>query len=284
MPDHASLSQAPNRGVTDPSTYPSTIARPYGPIGLTLSTIAILLATALLLALAAGLTFAVAVASVGWHDVAHRVATFDFRGGQVAGQASRQAGHHDGVLEHLGIVLSLALYAAFSLSVLGAARLCGGARGWRALVAWRRWHPFRGSALVWGLLALTLVYSFGANLALEWLYPASKDWVQLPSGRLWAALFVVLAVVAAPITEELFFRGWLFTGLRSRVGAIVTIAVTSVLFALAHWEKTHLYALAVLPVGLALGLIRERTGTIGATMAFHAGYNGFASVLLLFGQ
>ena len=276
MPDHASLSQAPTGGVTDRPTDPFTIARPYGPIGLALSTIAILLSTALLCALAAGLAFAIAVAASGWHEVAHRFATLDLTGGRARGK--------DGVLEHAGIVLSLALYAAFSLSVLGAARLRGGARGWRALVAWRRWHPFRGSALVWGLLALTLVYSFGANLALEWLYPASKDWVQLPGGRLWAALFVVLAVVAAPITEELFFRGWFYTGLRSRVGAIATIAVTSILFALAHWEKTHLYALAVLPVGVALGLIRERTGSIGASMAFHAGYNGFASVLLLFGQ
>ena len=280
MPDHASLSQAPTGGDTDPTTNPSTIARPYGPIGLVISTTAILLATALLLALAAGLTLAIAVASVGWQDVAHRFATLDLTGGQATSQATGK----NGVLEHFGIVLSLALYAAFSLSVLGAARLRGGARGWWALVAWQRWNPFQGSALVWGLLALTLVYSFGANLALEWLYPASKDWVQLPGGRLWSALFVLLAVVAAPITEELFFRGWLYTGLRSRIGAVVTIAVTSILFALAHWEKTHLYALAVLPVGIALGLVRERTGTIGATMAFHAGYNGFASVLLLFGQ
>ena len=279
MPDHASLSQAPTGGVTDPPSA-STIARPYGPIGLVISTIAILLATALLLALVAGLTLAIAVASLGWQDVAHRFVALDLTGGHATSQATGK----NGILEHLGIVLSLALYAAFSLSVLGAARLRAGVRGWRALVAWRRWHPFRGSALVWGLLALTLVYSFGADLALEWLHPASKDWVQLPGGRPWVALFVVLAVVAAPITEELFFRGWLYTGLRSRVGATVTIAVTSVLFALAHWEKTHLYALVVLPVGVALGLVRERTGTIGATMAFHAGYNGFASVLLLFGQ
>ena len=182
------------------------------------------------------------------------------------------------------IVLSLALYAAFSLSVLGAARLRGGTRGWRSLVAWRRWNPVRGSRLVWVLLAVTLGYSLGANVALEWVYPASKDWVQLPGGQPWSALFILLAVVAAPITEELFFRGWLYTGLRSRVGATVTILVTATLFALAHWEKTHLYALAVFPVGLALGLIRERTGSIGATMTFHAGYNGFASLLLLFGQ
>ncbi len=268
MPDHASPSPAPSGRVVDASVA----GRPYGPVGLALSAIPILLASALLCAVAAGLTFAVADATIGWHDILWRLNALDIKGGR------------DDILEKAGVVLSLALYAAFSLSVLGAARLRGGAEGWRPLVAWRPWHPFRGSSRVWTLLAVTLVYSLVANLALEWLYPASKDWVQLPGGRPWSALFIVLAVVAAPITEELFFRGWLYTGLRSRIGAAVTITLTAILFALAHWEKTHLYALAVFPVGLVLGHIRERTGSIGATMAFHAGYNGFASVLLLFGR
>ncbi len=256
-------------------------ARPYGPIGLTLSTLLVLVATAILCAVAAGLAFAAASAILGW-DEARRVTALGLTGGGLGRGGTGKGGN--GALEGAGIVLSLALYAAFSLSILGTARWRGGARGWRSLVAWRPWHPLRGSRLVWTLLAVTLVYSLGANVALEWLYPASKDWVQLPDGRVWSALFILLAVVAAPIAEELFFRGWLYTGLRSRVGAALTITLTSILFALAHWEKTHLYALAVFPVGLALGLIRERTGSIGATMTFHAGYNGFASLLLLFGQ
>ena len=119
---------------------------------------------------------------------------------------------------------------------------------------------------------------------MEWVHPAAKEWVRLPEGAGWTTLFVTLAVVAAPVTEELLFRGWLYTGLRSRLAAGTTILVTAALFGLAHWERTHLYALAVFPVGLALGFIRERTGTIRATMTFHAAYNGFACLLLILGR
>ena len=272
MSDHASSSRAPREARDDRPVE----ARPYGLVGLALSSLLILLATLGLCAVAAGSVLAAATVALGWHEVARRLSVLD-----VAGVGAAPRGE---ALERVGVVLSLTLYAAFSLCVLGAARWRGGAAGWRPLVAWRPWHPLRGARPVWVLLAVTLVYSLGANVALEWLYPASKDWVQLPGGAAWSALFIVLAVVAAPVTEELFFRGWLYTGLRPRLGAAATIAVTAVLFALAHWEKTHLYALAVLPVGLALGVIRERTGSIRATMAFHAGYNGFASLLLLFAR
>ena len=267
MPDQETRSQASFHAIGD-GPVPG---RPYGPIGLAFSIVPILLATALLCAVVAGLLIASASAVVGWHDVADRLTTLELTGGR------------NGTIERMGIVLARALYAAFRVGGRGAGGLRGGARGWRPLVAWRPWHPFRSSRLTWILLAVTLVYSLGADLALERLYPASKDWVQLPRGPIWSALFILLAVVAAPITEELFFRGWLYTGLRARAGAAVTITVTAVLFALAHWEKTHLYALAVFPVGVALGFIRERAGSIGATMAFHAGYNGFASILLLSG-
>jgi len=50
-------------------------------------------------------------------------------------------------------------------------------------------------------------------------------------------------------------------------------------FAGMHYEKTHLYALAVFPIGLALGAIREITGTIKSTISFHAFNNLIACVL-----
>ncbi len=248
------------------------VAKPYGPVGLIISTVLILAATGVLCALVAGAALAIASLALGWREAFSHLT-------QLA------SGERDAaVLEKLGVVVSLIIYAAFSTCILAAARWRGGALAWRALVAWRAWRPIKGAGFVWILLAIILVYSLAANAAVEWVHPAAKDWVQLPEGAGWMALFVALAVVAAPVTEELFFRGWLYTGLRSRVGAGVTILVTAALFGLAHWESTHLYALAVFPVGLALGLVRERTGTIGATMAFHAGYNGFACLLLLAGH
>ena len=246
--------------------------RPYGPIGLVVSTTLILLATTLLCALVACAAFGIAALALGWREALDRFVDLDPSGGDAA------------FVEREGVVVSLAIYAAFSACLLAAARLRGGAAHWRALVAWRAWTRLADARFVAILLVVTLAYSLAANIAVEWVHPAAKDWVRLPEGAVPTTLFVALAVVAAPITEELLFRGWLYTGLRVRLRAGLTILVTATLFGLAHWERTHLYALAVFPVGLALGVVRERTGTIAATMGFHAAYNGFACLLLVFGR
>ena len=74
----------------------------------------------------------------------------------------------------------------------------------------------------------------------------------------------------APFTEELLFRGWIYTSLRFSFGLWPAVLASAAVFGFAHYEDTHLYALAVFPVGIALALIRERTGSVKASMLFHA--------------
>ena len=105
-----------------------------------------------------------------------------------------------------------------------------------------------------------------------------------PNGTPWIIAFLAMATLFAPLTEELLFRGWIYTSLRDIIGVRFGILVSAVLFALAHWESTHLYAVAVFPVGLALGYIRQRTNSIAASITFHSLYNGVAAVLLFAGR
>ena len=254
-----------------PIAVPKSGRGPYGLVGLTISTIAILVVTLLLVALLAALVFAGAGLVIGWHAAVNRFT--DLR---------TAAGSQEAFLERIGVVVSLVVYAALIGVILGAARWRGRG-GWRNLIGWQPWTPLKASRLFWSVVAAMIVYGLGADVLVAKLYPPSKEWVNLPAGPLWAASFVTMAVVAAPVAEELLFRGWLYTALRGRIGVRAGILLSSVLFALAHWEKTHIYALAVFPVGLALGFIRERTGSLRASMAAHAAYNGAASVLLVLG-
>lgn len=244
-------------------------ARPYGLIGLTISTLAILLTAGVVCVLIATAAFAVGAAIFGFHGALDRIAHFDPSDGQDPG------------FVRLNIVVGLIAYVVVSLVILAAARVRGHGR-WRDLVGWRAWHPFHGAAPFWALLALTLVYSMGADRLVTHIYPQAQDWTPTPTGAIWDLLFVGLASVLAPIAEELLFRGWLYTGLRLSIGIPAAMIVTSALFALAHWENTHLYALAIFPVGLALAHVREKTDSIAASIGFHALYNGFASAALLF--
>lgn len=247
---------------------PAPEAHPYGILGLVLSLAAIVLVASFLVLVTAAAAFGVLVLLHGLQDALEQVVALDPSGGR-----------NEAFIGKLTVVVSLMIYAATSAAVLIVARVRGGRR-WRDLVAWRPWTPLRGAGYFWGLVVLVILYSLGADAAIAHLYPKFQDLVHMPKETKWVILFVILASVFAPITEELLFRGWLYTSLRRAIGVPAGILVTAVLFALAHWERTHLYALAVFPVGLALGYIRERTGSIKATMTFHAVYNGIASVLL----
>jgi membrane protease YdiL (CAAX protease family) len=93
-------------------------------------------------------------------------------------------------------------------------------------------------------------------------------------------MIFLLAVVFAPVMEELSFRGLLLSGLRSRWSFVVSALITSVLFAAIHPQ-----GLAAIPVlgGLAFvfAYARATRGSIVPPMAMHALHNGLLTLALV---
>jgi membrane protease YdiL (CAAX protease family) len=84
-------------------------------------------------------------------------------------------------------------------------------------------------------------------------------------------LFAAFAVLAAPLFEEVLFRGLIHGGLRRWTGPAWTAAITAAAFAGFHFEVDALPPLFAL--GLVLSWLRERTGGLAAPIAAHACYN-----------
>lgn len=89
---------------------------------------------------------------------------------------------------------------------------------------------------------------------------------------LWGLAFVVLVAFSPGFIEEMLFRGYIQQRLLKRWSPIWAIGVTSLLFALVHITP-HGIAVA-LPLGIWLGVIAWRTGSIGPSIACHAFVNG----------
>jgi sodium transport system permease protein len=93
-------------------------------------------------------------------------------------------------------------------------------------------------------------------------------------------LWVKLAALAlAPaLCEELYFRGFLQTSLRQRYSPVVAIALSSVLFGLFHIVvRDHLFLERMIPstlMGVILGTLLERSGSVIPGMILHALHNG----------
>jgi CAAX protease family protein len=88
----------------------------------------------------------------------------------------------------------------------------------------------------------------------------------------WGAIFVLFIALAPAFCEELLFRGYVQRRLLARWHPLVAITVTSLLFAIMHIMPAAV--LATLPIGLWLGVVAWRTGSIGPSIACHAFVNG----------
>lgn len=95
--------------------------------------------------------------------------------------------------------------------------------------------------------------------------------------------YLAVAVIAtAPIGEELFFRGMLLQSLRRRLSPWPAIAVSALAFALVHLEP--LAMLIVFPLGMYLGWIFHRSGTLLVPVVAHATFNTFILGVMMLGQ
>ncbi len=105
-------------------------------------------------------------------------------------------------------------------------------------------------------------------------HEALRQMTEFSSVRL-SVLLAFLAIVVAPLVEEMIFRGLFQTMIRSYLGRPwPAIMLTSALFAAVHANATHWPALFVLSVGL--GYAYERSGSLFRPIFMHALFNGIS--------
>lgn len=111
---------------------------------------------------------------------------------------------------------------------------------------------------------------------------------EISADRTYVVSLVITAVIAAPIVEEMVFRGVVMRGLRSRLPIVVVIVLQGVLFGVAHVDPVrgvgNIGLVMVLSgVGIAFGVAAALLGRIGPSIVAHAIFNGAVLLLVLSG-
>jgi uncharacterized protein len=97
-------------------------------------------------------------------------------------------------------------------------------------------------------------------------------------------LFVMGAVVLAPIVEELLFRGVLLRALLRKMAPATAIFVSAVIFALVHYvgdPNTLPFLPALTALGAVLAVVALRSGNLSTSIFIHAGFNLTTTILFL---
>jgi membrane protease YdiL (CAAX protease family) len=111
---------------------------------------------------------------------------------------------------------------------------------------------------------------------------------EISADRTYVVSLVITAVVAAPIVEEMVFRGVVMRGLRSRMPIAAVVVVQGLLFGAAHIDPVRGVGniglvLVLAGVGIAFGVSVAVLGRIGPAMVAHALFNGAVLLVVLSG-
>jgi membrane protease YdiL (CAAX protease family) len=116
------------------------------------------------------------------------------------------------------------------------------------------------------------------------LHPPGPEWIamynrHLPGSAAGIALAAAAVVVAAPLAEELVFRGLIYRLGRRAWGPWPAAVVSALVFGLVHGEPWYLFGLVAL--GLLLAAVYELTGSLWSAVIVHAVHNAVALALLV---
>jgi len=184
-----------------------------------------------------------------------------------------------GNLENDGTLLALATLitsAGCSLLVMGIIRLKKGSR-LRDYLAWRGVSPrvvLRWFLLLTVLMILSDALMAGLGRPIIPEFMARSYATAEPLWLLWLAL-----IAAAPLFEEILFRGFLMRGLQgSFLGPLGAVLVTTLLWSSLHLQYDGYGIATVFVFGLLLGSARIVTRSLPLSIAMHAFINGVATL------
>jgi membrane protease YdiL (CAAX protease family) len=159
--------------------------------------------------------------------------------------------------------------------------------GWQGLAAWLFSLRTAGRSLaLWGFRRPNRAFFWTVPLGLVAVYavsivhdiivrPEQQQIVsQFPRSGAGIALFTLVAVIMAPLFEEVVFRGFLFRGFANSWGWVWGALASAGIFGIAHLQVDLFIPLATL--GFFLAWAYKRTGSLWTCVTMHAIFNTIA--------
>ena len=179
-------------------------------------------------------------------------------------------------------VVALVSYVAFTglALLLVWKRVPAGVMGWLAQLGLRRERIFSG--VVAGVKGYgILVALFALGMGLFGGNPVSQFGAREITGDLLrglrqpgtAIIFFFLLCVAAPVLEELIFRGFAYAGLRQRFTPAGAAVISAAIFTAVHVDAPAGGQIIVFAIGILLANLYERERTLWPCIAAHAIHN-----------
>lgn len=141
--------------------------------------------------------------------------------------------------------------------------------------------------LVWSGALYGMLYTHGWASEYFGKEPVVQSTLDMLESTKWMWLLGLAVCVAAPVFEEIFFRGFLYTGWRGNGGVpriLFAMLLSSTIFTVIHgqyfgYDFFWLDLLAIFGLGMLLCAARESSGSIWPPIILHAVNNTLALIM-----
>lgn len=154
--------------------------------------------------------------------------------------------------------------------------------GWKLLLL--KDVSVKGVLLAAGCAVLFfLLLDHGLDPFMESIFPASEqDYQKTVESLMKSPVTALIQVcVLAPFVEEVLMRGFLLGGLKEEYGVRTALLVTSLLFAILHFNMVQ--SVSAFICGMILGLLYLKTKSVLCCMIAHCGYNLISYMMIVGG-
>jgi len=140
------------------------------------------------------------------------------------------------------------------------------------------WYTFISLVFIF-LVSFLYAYLMNSIFGIE--APDSKIDELISNRNVSSNVLLVVTAVVAPFCEEVYFRGFLYSAFKKRMGVGAALFLSSLMFALAHME---IYSfIPIMAIGWVMAYIFEKTKSLFTVIFLHAVYN-LILILILLGQ
>lgn len=161
------------------------------------------------------------------------------------------------------------------IPILVATAASGGLRDGLRRLGFVSFSPLK--ALAWCGIGISAYFAF-AILYSALIGQPEQEEIAEKFGSLTAQ--VLLIVLAAPLAEEICFRGFLFGGLRKRLPMIPAALAGGLFFGLLHFTTGWSAVPVLIFLGAMFAVVYEKTGSLWPPILLHAVNNGIALAVL----
>lgn len=155
--------------------------------------------------------------------------------------------------------------------------------GLTAIVAPRFKTMLMTLAVLGTSLLVTVVYGALIDLIDSDALSPPDDYSELIFSGLAVVLSFQALAVATPVVEEVFFRGFVYSGLVPRLGVGWAMVTSAMVFSMFHIVEGAWVLMPIFITGLLLAWLYQRTGSLWPSIVAHAGQNALVVGMEVFG-